>query len=270
MNYKHIILTRFNLPFDLQSNIHIQREWLTERMRLFEQYCLPSIVQQTNRQFTWVILASDQTPRDMQNMLLSLTAIYPFIHILFCAYTNDLNALYQQVGEKYVQGYDYLLSTRIDSDDMLSANFCQALQSSVQNSLEEGIYTFPNGIQWFERNHLTHGVRYDKNHFLSFFESASHVKTCLGFDHTKVSTQQLIRVCGIAMWCEIVHGNNICNAYTPAYRYSAPIISEGSYPISFPLSNTLRQYLFLMREHIRFRYHQLGRGLRKLVGRHNS
>ena len=62
MNYKHIILTRFNLQYDLLSDIHIQDNWLEERFRLFEQYCFPSIIAQTNQQFDWVILLSEYPP----------------------------------------------------------------------------------------------------------------------------------------------------------------------------------------------------------------
>ena len=49
MTYKHIILTRFNLQFELGNDIHTQPYWLDERFRLFEKYCLPSIVEQTNQ-----------------------------------------------------------------------------------------------------------------------------------------------------------------------------------------------------------------------------
>ena len=62
MKYKHLIFTRFNLQYELDSDLHLQAAWLDERFRLFEQYCLPSIVGQTDLHFTWVILSSNQTP----------------------------------------------------------------------------------------------------------------------------------------------------------------------------------------------------------------
>lgn len=267
MKFKHVIFTRFNLQYDLESDLYIQTAWLDERFRLFEQYCLPSIVRQTSLHFTWVILSSNQTPDWYKNRLSNYAQRYQNIQIEYCAYYEDVNVLYKALGEKYVEDNDFLLSTRIDSDDMLAVDFVSTLQSYVQSYLSnEAVISFTNGVQWFEKDNIVFAASYSQNHFLNFLECRHHIRTCLGMDHTKVSEKALVQLNHIAMWCEIVHGNNICNGYTPAYRYSTPIISEGSYPIHLPVSNTIRQYMFLMREHIRFRYHQIGRGLRKLVG----
>ena len=270
MKYRHIILTRFNLQFDLQSDIHLQKEWLSERMRLFTRYCLPSLQQQSNHHFTWVLLVSDQTPKDVQQTLLNYAEKFNYIEIHFCAYTNNLNALYKEIGMRYVQGYDYLLSTRMDNDDMLANNFCEALQNAILSApTERIIYTFPNGTQWFETQNLIYGIRYSKNHFLSFFEPASDIKTCLGFDHTQVPAQQTIELEGKAMWCEIVHHTNICNNYNPTFRYRL-LLNDLSYPIMWENCNRewLSKCLFLIKEYGRYRYAQCQRLLKKLFRNH--
>ena len=123
MKYKHIILTRFNLQYDLLSDIHIQDNWLEERFRLFEQYCFPSIIAQTNQQFDWVILLSDQTPKNYILRITQHTNSYKNIHLELCSYYEDVNILYKTIGLKYIQDYDYLLSTRVDNDDMLAKDF---------------------------------------------------------------------------------------------------------------------------------------------------
>ena len=72
MDYNHIIITRFNLDFEDDPQARcLQPEWLEKRFDLFETYCLPSVLQQTCQNFTWVILSSDATPAQYKKRLLS-------------------------------------------------------------------------------------------------------------------------------------------------------------------------------------------------------
>ena len=255
MNYKHIILTRFNLQYDLQSNIHIQDNWLEERFRLFEQYCFPSIIAQTNQLFDWVILISDQTPNNYLSRLTQHTKSHKNIYIEQSSYYENVNILYQAIDSKYVQGYDYLLFTRVDNDDMLAKDFVETLQQQFPITHAPAVLTFTNGIQWFELQNMVFAVAYDRNHFLNFWEDKQNIRTSLGIDHTKVQSNNLIRLHKSFMWCEIVHGNNISNSYVPKYRYSLNV-STDSYPINIEI-NKIKQCWFLICEHVIFRYHQI-------------
>ena len=257
MTYKHIFLTRFNLQFESDTTIHVHPQWLDERFRLFEQYCLPSIIQQTNHNFKWIILASDDTPTIYQDRLLKYSQEYSFIDIIFCPYYNDINELYKSIGEKYAIGYDFLLSTRIDNDDMLSSYFVETLQSYLQDmQLRKCIITFPYGIQWFEEENMTFRVKYDKNHFLSFLEPSSCIKTSLGVNHPTVSTQDMTPIMTRDLWCEIVHHNNISNNYTPVYQYSLHKPNQ-QYPIILTRAKNWKQAIFLLTKHLTFRYRQI-------------
>lgn len=255
MNYKHIILTRFNLQYALQSTIHIQDGWLEERFRLFEQYCFPSIIAQTNQQFDWVILLSDQTPKNYLSRLAKHTDSHKNIYIELCTYYEDVNILYKNIGEKYVQGYDYLLSTRVDNDDMLAKDFVETLQKKLPLTHTSVVLTFTNGIQWFERKNMAFAVAYERNHFLNFWEEKQNIRTSLGVDHTKVQSKNLIKLHSPFMWCEIVHENNISNGYVPKYHYSLDV-STDLYPIDIKIDK-IQQCWFLTCEHVRFRCHQI-------------
>lgn len=270
MTYKHIILTRFNLQFELGNDIHIQSAWLEERFRLFEKYCLPSIVKQTNLNFTWIILSSEQTPTKYKERLLRYAQTYSNIELGYCPYYEDVNILYKEIGEKYVADNDFLLSTRIDNDDMLALDFVQLLQSYIRHLSDKAIITFPRGIQWFTRENMTYGVSYPQNHFLNFFEPRKEIHTCLGVDHTKVDPKELIQLKQDAMWCEIVHGNNICNGYVPKYRYTLKPKKSSSFPVKTTRSKPICQCKFLLQEHLRFRYRQIYRNLKKIIECHIS
>ncbi len=105
-SYRHIILTRFNLQYDPDSTLHIQPAWLDNRLALFERYCLPSVIQQTCKDFTWLILADRQTPDTQRQRLLSYENRVSCIKVIFCPYYDDFNVLYRQIGEQYANGYD--------------------------------------------------------------------------------------------------------------------------------------------------------------------
>jgi hypothetical protein len=66
--FKHFLITRFNLAFEVWSqdknhNLVRTDDWLQKkRIQLFEEYCLPSISKQTNQDFDWIILFDVSSP----------------------------------------------------------------------------------------------------------------------------------------------------------------------------------------------------------------
>lgn len=55
----HYLLTRFNLSLwqEDKNGLTIDREeWIRKRLKLFETYCLPSVVGQTCQEFRWIYL----------------------------------------------------------------------------------------------------------------------------------------------------------------------------------------------------------------------
>ena len=67
MNFSHFILTRFNVKKmwsqDKRGNKVLTDEWLSHRFKLFENYCLPSIVNQENKNFIWLVYFDQDTDK---------------------------------------------------------------------------------------------------------------------------------------------------------------------------------------------------------------
>lgn len=272
MQYRHIILTRFNLQYDPDSTLHIQPCWLDNRLALFEKYCLPSMLQQTCRDFTWLLLADEHTPDIQRKRLLSYPNILPQIEVLFCPYYDDFNVLYRQIGEQYGKGYEWLLSTRLDNDDMLATNAVENLHCYMeQHAPANRILTYPIGVQYFADANIAFKIGFTSNHFLTFLEDKHHIRTCLGIDHTKVSPSSLRSIGSADMWCEIVHSSNICNNYVPKYHYywQHP---QGQYPITLPRTAWQQRIPFLTRHWFAFRAAQARRLMHRLLARfgHNA
>ena len=69
---QHFILTRFNLLLwnkDKEGNKVRTMEWLEHRFALFENYCLPSIKNQTCQEFVWIVLFDSTTPDIFKNRI---------------------------------------------------------------------------------------------------------------------------------------------------------------------------------------------------------
>ena len=52
---KHLILTRLAIGTP-------KEDWLRYRIKLFEEYCAPSLANQTCQDFTWLLAVRDNTP----------------------------------------------------------------------------------------------------------------------------------------------------------------------------------------------------------------
>ena len=66
-SFQHFLLTNFNvrLPkFSQDGNglSVLTEEWLEHRLMLFERFCLPSVLGQTNLGFTWLVRYDDTMP----------------------------------------------------------------------------------------------------------------------------------------------------------------------------------------------------------------
>lgn len=62
--YEHFVITKFNLRkyCICIEDINDWIEWTRDRIFLFKTYCLPSFLNQTNKNFTWLIYFDKNTP----------------------------------------------------------------------------------------------------------------------------------------------------------------------------------------------------------------
>lgn len=219
MQISHLIFTRFNIQYEAGDAIGIQPNWLDERLRLFEQYCLPSIQHQTCPDFTWLLLGDSNTPDNYKTRIENYALRIPQLKVYWLLFSDDAyHGFYRQIGHTFAQGKDILISTRLDSDDALSNNYVELIQQVARDG-KEGIASFPEGRQIFLHDNKSYRVRYVPNHFTSRIER-SGFETIMVFDHTQIDPND-IHVIGTdkPMWEEIIHGGNILNDYVPKYRY---------------------------------------------------
>jgi hypothetical protein len=191
MTKTHIIY----IPFTgVGTNRVFSNEWLKDRIEIFKNYTLKSLLNQTNKDFhIWLSFR----PEDKENPLLRELDGYDFIKTFHgLAYWDDRNeeankTLEERLGASldYLPGgrSNYIYLTRIDSDDMLHKDVVQLIQDQEVYGVKA--LTLQNGYVYnkdtnevAEWNPLTnppfHTVIFPKD---VFFDPQEHIEWYEGF-----------------------------------------------------------------------------------------
>jgi hypothetical protein len=182
-------------------------EWLDDRLRLFEAYCLPSVAAQSDQNFSWYLYFDDSTPREYLDRVAAVTARRNNIFIKRCALwegstlVNDL-----------VAGLDertrWVITTRLDNDDGLQRDFVSMLHAAVEEKTE--FLNFTRGIIWYSGKCYVY--RHPSNAFLSMVEPADSPRTVWLIPHDQAARIAPVRqLPDIPAFLQVVHGNNVSN-----------------------------------------------------------
>jgi hypothetical protein len=210
--YRHVIITRYftRFPSDrVERNSWIQAhlDWLNDRFILFTSYCLPSVTAQTEQNFLWLIYIDAAVPAAYLERLQAAINPYANIKLKLCDFfssENIVDDLQRELGAT-----EWLLTTRLDNDDGLSADFVSRLQASVHLGTREFL-DFPNGILYYQSK--TYLYHHESNAFISLFEPMKGASTVWCGAHEHLGSVATIRQ--IDPWpafVQVVHGKNVSN-----------------------------------------------------------
>ncbi len=146
IKFQHIILTRFSIRAkDVFKRRKMGKEsmWqlygdpldknrLNLRFKLFEMICLPSVLNQSNRNFQWILIIDRLLPPSHKKLLEDLTS-HERIHLYEYNDEDDLECL------DWVQPFvkdtpDYFLTTNLDDDDALPITFVESIQTQLRST----------------------------------------------------------------------------------------------------------------------------------------
>ena len=228
----HYIITRFNLRLwahDKRGRETQTQEWLEERFRLFEAYCLPSVARQTESHFVWLVLFDSETPvkyieriRHYQKICPQFTPIRvrPEHSLRFVEVIQNVVSHYVAEKRKEAPDETRLLTTYLDNDDALRLDFVERVQAVAERMSANTFISFVNGLQYYTELEIATHIRYRNNHFVSFVEEVCpeklHVKTVYGYgSHYYIDTYKKCKCqyekTDRPMWMEVVHTNNVDN-----------------------------------------------------------
>ncbi|GAB3219687.1 hypothetical protein J0A67_04875 [Algoriphagus aestuariicola] len=230
MDFKHILFTRFNIYYKtkMAQKGFDPEFWLLERFEIFRKYCFPSVVKQSNLNFTWMIYVDSETTPAVYNSLKELITPYPFILLVkrkFSHFSLKL-VINEDIHQYFGQEFGYLISSRVDTDDMLHWDYIQSVQQRFNFQDYEAL-NFNKGLVY----DIETGVSSTKYHFYNAFISLVEKRKTDGFltvfyklhinysddpKKTEIKNQ-------IPMWCVTVHGLNVSTSfYGEVFKFSQP------------------------------------------------
>ena len=154
-SYSHIIITRFShRGFAWSSSFDpLDTAVLSRRFDVFEATCLPSILGQTCKNFSWVLLVDEMLPAAFRLRLENLVSghVNAFLH----CYSKKLRlGTLNWLVPYFRESKDYVVTTILDDDDILCADFVARIQAHL-NGLQarSGLPRFllmacQNALQW--------------------------------------------------------------------------------------------------------------------------
>lgn len=218
---KHFLLTRFNLKFNKttnESSPHIYEaltiDWLEDRFEIFEKYCLPSIKNQVNQNFRWIILFDIDTPIIFKKKAENLKNDYGNIDILFIDGFKELTVALQKHISSYLNEKDkFIITTRLDNDDLIHQDFILTIKN-LAKPIDNLVLDLTKGYQLQQKDsfYTVRNYTYRFNPFISVVENVSNFETVLSKMHTDWSNAtNIISFESKRLWLEFVHDKNISN-----------------------------------------------------------
>lgn len=216
---KHFIATRFNLKNadwkeNKSGNLVLTDEWLEHRFNLFENYCFPSVVNQSNQNFTWCIFFDIDTPQNFKEKIFTLVKDTSNVIPLFIDGMRDLNVSFKNYIRENIDNTDlYIITTRIDNDDIIHKDFVDTIQS-LYRPADLAVIDLTNGYQVSidviepEIRLYTHPF----NAFISVIELAKTFETVFAKMHYGwKSEKNIISYRKKRLWMELSHQENYVN-----------------------------------------------------------
>ena len=233
--FQHYIITRFNLRkvdwTTTKSNQKVLSDsWLEERFELFENYCFPSVKNQSNQDFKWLVFFDNNTPdkykQKIEEYKMLFENFYPF-------FINGMDNYLTSINDNVVLLDDkkYIITSRLDNDDSLNENYCEVVQSYFDEQTYMAIdiidgFTMQVGdkIRLGYKKHLY-------NPFISLIEAKKNFKSVWYRDHTAWKYEnKIIRVENKRLWLSIIHENNKVNEFTGYGNVNFDSISDFGIP----------------------------------------
>jgi hypothetical protein len=141
----HVLLTRFSyrdaacragqvvIDLDVPTVDPLEPRRLDKRFKLFELFCLPSVLAQTTKAFTWIVLIDPELKTRDRDRLRALTSGHRDTHLVETTSLADLNYLDWLRPYTRTSNATHVATTNVDDDDL----FWPELLAYTQRHLRE-------------------------------------------------------------------------------------------------------------------------------------
>ena len=215
-SFTHFLITRYNVPLegwdkDKAGQPTRDETWHAHRKKLFEQFCVPSIRAQSNKEFTWLIYCDKNTPAELlREINHSLKDVRQAVIRFAEDYHDCMRDIDHQMANVSTQ---YVITSRLDNDDGLGIDYMETIQKHFVPE-PNTIINLLHGHGYNEKAKvITRLINIRKNHFGSLIEPRNHLGghvSIRGFQHgSPPSHFKILNVAHANSWLKIFHDRNL-------------------------------------------------------------
>lgn len=230
MTYKHYIITRFNLRKSDWTTGKNKKPVLTDlwhdnRFELFTNFCFPSVANQTNQNFEWLVFFDDSTKPKYRKIIEDLQIQFSGFSSIFIDGMDAFLPSVQQIVNSCNQ--PYLITSRLDNDDCLSRHYIEIVQNQFKRQ-DFLALDFVNGYTLQSGKHFKIGKKLHVfNPFISLIEKNNNPVTVWSKNHAAWKHEPLIEsIKNKPIWLSVIHEENKVNEFTGYGNLDAQKILE--------------------------------------------
>lgn len=217
--FKHLLITRFNLKNPEWKQLTKNNEsllddsWMNERLELFSNYCFPSISNQSNQNFEWLLYFDSTTSETHKSKIAEIIGNTTNIKSFYI----DGMPVFNESIIKYVEeniSTEYLITSRIDNDDCIHKDFINEIQKHFDKQDFLAIDNIEGYTLQIEPNFILGKKEHIFNPFISLIEKNKNPKTVWHYVHNMWKKEpRLIHVTEKRLWLSVIHGKNKVNEF---------------------------------------------------------
>jgi len=234
MNFTHIITTSFNVPSVSWKQTRdgkntLTDEWFTDRIDIFDKYCLPSFKNQTSKNFIWIVFFDVNTPDFYKARIQEIQMELPNFRPYFVIDHDEKKVRLLEIIPEYTGNSEFLISTDVDNDDILHREYVETIQHLFQPK-DNLVIDLRRGLQLTKKSgNKAFITEYYSvaNPFVSLVEDIRNFKTVTHYFHHKYRDFKDTAVFDKkSLYIQFIHQNNLMNKTFDNKRFSKIDLNE--------------------------------------------
>lgn len=221
MKTNHFLITRFNLKVDSWTTTRegktvLDEKWLSQRFLIFEKYCLPSVMGQTDLNFKWLLFFDTDTPLNFKNKIKGLIQGFSQFEVIYINNSKLLNeAIKKNIEKNLLHNWpEFIITTRLDNDDLLHREFIATIKRLYKPS-DNLVIDLRKGYQVSlgKTHEEIRSFNFPFNPFISLVEKSNNIKTVMSKEHRNWKENSNVVIYDKKeLWVELIHDSNKVNA----------------------------------------------------------
>jgi len=157
----HIIITRFALGTRINDSA---KDYILNGIRVMKKYLLPSLENQSCKDFIWILMIGNKANRAFLRSLLKFNNSFQW----YIIYIKDIKNFLRNI----TKGFDILITTRIDYDDRIYYDAVNDVRKEININKPMLFHGYNRGVYFFELENKYYDFEFkSKNGAFSVFES---------------------------------------------------------------------------------------------------